>query len=226
MHHHLVVKIHASNLDDAKSEVQSIAEESVTPENNSCGWDYVEDIERIVLGKATKGQISIDEYDVKTFEELDKKLMKEFEDDGDKENLQRHFTELLAPKYLHGKEAPTYLGTDDERITILAEKAIQSGNEPVLPKTFRELVDFIVQAVAMSIEKDDMIPYYIKKIEESYQAERTAKNKENKIQTYGDAYEILQCTDAPFMEMWSSSINLKKPIKKDKMFYFVVDRHY
>jgi hypothetical protein len=224
MHHHLVIKIHAPNLDDGKEEVRSIMEESVEDSNNTVGWDYVGDISQIILDKA-KDKINLEEeYGVKTFEALEKKLLNEGKDvSSDLELIKNHLFALLAPAYLSGKEAPTYLGTDDERVTDIATKAIQSGKIPVLPQNFHELLEVFLKNLNQVAKKDGMLIYYIRKLTETYRATRNVKDK--KIQGYSDAAGILQCTEAPFMEMWSSSLNPKKPVKH-KIFYFVADRHF
>ena len=43
MHHFILVKIKADNRQDAFDEAKSQLETSISPENNTAGWDYLAD---------------------------------------------------------------------------------------------------------------------------------------------------------------------------------------
>jgi len=195
MHHHVIVKVHALDVDDARSTARDLMDSSVCIEdgtsNNELGWDYVGDITQIVKGKPGKNQFSLANFKVKTFKELERQF---------------------SPK-----ETPVRLA--DVEKTLL--EMFATGNYPRLPKTYKATTKFIARVIQDSMMQNNLLGHHISQLGREIDATRCFHSKERK-QGYSSVHDILQCYDAYFLEIWSSSISTTE---RTKVFYFNTDRH-
>lgn len=211
MHHYIFIKIKADTADDAKDEVSSAMEDSLNPENNTVGWDYVGDIVQV-----TEENISKFSNTHKTPKGLEKyyKEIVHTNKQRDMDILNDFFFVALAEKFMPDKEIPLYVA-DQGKLAYydqISKTRIPLSN--ILAKRLKSPVkheqpsyEDLIKEIIKTIFSDSMIPYYIKQVEKTQSC----------IDYPDEKYYSLQCTNNHFVDLGGDG---------EHIYYFLADRHY
>ena len=207
MHHHIIVKAWASDSEEAESNVRSEMEDSILPENNTCGWDYVDHV--VLINRLELSS----EWGVKTFEELEKNKIKgRLKDLKDLQiQIKDDLMIFLAPYFLSKDEAPLCLNIDNEDLKAYIEK-LMKGKDIKKPDTYEKLVDTFSKILTKIAQKDtghSMIMYHMEQI----------KKLQYCIES-DELYSTLQSTHNYYAELPCDDKTGLSP------FYFICDRHF
>ena len=215
MHEYMLVKIKADYPIDAEGEVKGIMENSIDPDQNNTGWDYVGDIIRVTQKNISK--FSNTAKSLPKLEEEFKQHIYRYKEQHEN-SLKDLFFALMAEEYMPSDEIPLYINKKNQygheidtyveklgkRVSLnsILEKRLKSSDKKP-SKTFSEYIDGFVD----SILSDYMISYYIRRLEKIKKCIKYPK----------ETYITLQCTDNHFADLGGTGKHT---------YYFWTDRHH
>ena len=213
MHHHIVLKVWADDEETAQSECSSALEDSVNDSENTCGWDYTSGDGPTLI---TKDMLQ-SEYSVQSYVELEAKMKQEQKDSMDNliGELKGDLKVLIAPYFLTKKDAPLYVGTEEEDKDFMdqVEKVLKRKRDVKVPDSFEALLETMTKVVASIAKKDtgrSLTMYHMEQI----------KKLQYCIESPMETCYTLQCHENPYAELPCED-------KEGKFaFYFIGDRHF
>lgn len=219
MHHKILVKIKADNIDEARDEAKSYLENSIDASENTVGWDYLND------DIITVTEEDLKQHGVKTFKALEKAWLK-----STSANYRDHlkslkdifFTELVK-RHLSGTKVKTYVGYKDRYGFVVSSDSLKkkdTSHDPVgdalrhaarkkivkpLPIRLDTLAEEMVDIV--NPKTDMMIEYHIRQLDKLDTCKRYPK----------ETHTTLQCSDNHFADLNGEGT---------ETYYFIFDRHF
>jgi hypothetical protein len=187
-HHTIIAKVWADTEEEAEATVVDAMEDSIQSSHNSEGWSYFDSatlINKLELPS---------KFGVKTFEELETKLIKNRQDTMDSfiAQVKDDLIVKLAPYFLDKREAALYIDTENKELKEHVEKILKKKKDIVKPVTFEDVTNIFVKIVT-DIPKDDM----------THSMTMYRLNKIKKLQRctgIADMEDSLQCNVNPFAE--------------------------
>jgi hypothetical protein len=207
-HHIIIVKVWAGDAEEAEDIVAGAMEESINDANNTVGWDY---FDKAVFIKESD---LLRDHGVKTFKELEKKLLAARHEHiiGLSEQIKDGIKPLLAPYFLTKDEASLHITTEDDEFKKCVEKILKRKKDINPPKDFEKIVDTFTNLVVNIAKKDTghlMLMFYMERIKRlQYCIDDSSPY--NTLQSDDNYYAELPCDED------------KKQLKP---FYFSCDRH-
>ena len=191
MHHHIVIKAWDVDEETARFQVLNALEDSITPEQNTVGWDYVNSNHPILI---TKGILQSD-YGVKTYAELERKMLqrqRESLDDLIKE-LRDDILPLVAPVFMTKNDALLFISTENDDLKEYIEKLLKRKRDNVKPITFEGITEAILKIVVSIAKKDTEGSMAMWRMEQIKKLQYCI--------TDPSPYHTLQCSENPYAEL-------------------------
>jgi hypothetical protein len=205
MHHPIIIKIWAEDVDTAQVEVNNILEESLSPEQNQCGWDYVGEIEPL-----TKNFLSSHHF--KSYKELEKTMCKNRNKEMDHliKRLNDYTEPLVAQFFMTKSDAPLLINTENDKLKEFIETLLKNNKDTQVPTSFSDVSKTFVN-ILTSILRDEHSPilYVMNQIEKL----------QNCITFHDDLSYTLQCLYNNYAEIPCDNKKNLSP------YYFTCDRH-
>jgi hypothetical protein len=210
MHHGLVLKVWGEDEDSARSTALCELEDSITPEHNTVGWDYLSSDHPTII---TKGDLKA-VYHVKTYAELEQFKLRERRESLDHliKNLRDDILPMLAPIFMTKTDAPLFIPTENEELTAYIEKLMKRKRDTVRPATFEGIADAVLKIMVSVAKKDtghSLAMYRMEKI----------KQVQACLEYPLDTSYTLQCTENYYAELPCDEKGLSP-------YFFFADRHF
>jgi hypothetical protein len=202
MHHIIVIKVFAGDSEEGENLVRDALEDSLTPGNNTTGWEFVGDVDLI-----TKEELQF--FKVSSYKELE--AMKKQEQKNNMAsliaNLRQDILPLIAPLFMTKTDACLLISTKNEYLKERVETLLKAKEDVKRPDTFESIMDAFMKVlvdIAMGHSMAMWRMKQIKKMEDCF--------------TEPLPYNTLQSMDNPYAEL---------PCKNKKglhPYYFLCDR--
>jgi hypothetical protein len=210
MHHIITVKAWDIDEETAHSQVLSALEDSITPEQNTVGWDYVTADHPILINK---GMLQT-EYGVKTYAELERKMLQGQRDSLNHliGNLRDDILPMIAPIFMTKNDAPLFISTENDELKAIIEKLLKRKKDNIRPDTFEGITDAILKIMVSVAKKDTGRSMAMWRMEQ-------IKKMQTCIEFPRDTSYTLQCSENPYSELPCDN---KKGISP---YFYYADRH-
>jgi hypothetical protein len=190
-HQRIILKVWGGDAEEAEAEARSTLEESIELNNNTCGWEYVDDILLI-----TKDMLQ-PEFNVSSYGELEKKMLQKRQtvmDDliGD---LKEELLPTLAPLFMTKNDAVLLINTENDSLKVYIEKFLKQKKDIKKPDTFETLSETILNLLVFIAKKDSdhsMIMWRmerIKKLQYCFEDPHPS----NTLQSFENPYAEIPC---------------------------------
>jgi hypothetical protein len=212
MHHHgIVLKVWEADEDSARSLALCELEDSITPEHNTVGWDYLSGDHPTII---TKGDLQA-VYSVKTYAELEQLKLREQKESLDDlvKDLRDDILPMLAPIFMTKTDAALFINTENDELTAYIEKLMKRKKDNVKPATFEGITDAVLKIMVSVAKKDtgrSMAMWRMEKI----------KQVQACILYPTDTSYTLQCTENHYAELPCDNKKGMSP------YFYFADRHF